>query len=113
MVLCHCSDCKKSTGTGHSQTLGVPRQDVQWTGFEHLRSHDLTSATGNRVTACFCGVCGAPICKTYEQPRIDTFTVSGDIVAFHAGSIDPECSHVYQPDFRIRLNAKARWDNYC
>lgn len=109
---CHCSDCQKITGTGHSQTLGVPADAVQWFGADKAKSYTLLSKMGNKVETTFCGCCGTPIGKKYAA-RPDLFAQQENIVAFHAGSLDSDCIDAYNPDFRTWLQTKPDWDNYC
>ena len=112
LVLCHCNDCQKATGTGHSQTLGIPEEDIIWEGQENLRTYTLMATSGNPVENCFCGNCGAPVGRRYEQQRPDIFAGRGRVVALHAGSLDQDCIDQYKPDFKIFLGARPGWDNY-
>ena len=42
---CHCTDCRKSSGTGHSSHLGVPRQSVTIGG--KVSQYDRAADSGN------------------------------------------------------------------
>ena len=111
-VLCHCPDCRKITGTGHSQTVGVPAEDVEWTGSGTPNVYKTTSALGNRVENGFCGRCGAPVFRRFKLQRTDLVAARGDIIAFHAGSLDAACIDQYSPDFKIWLRHRPAWDQY-
>jgi hypothetical protein len=56
---CHCVDCRKSSGTGHSTHLLVPESDFSVTGSVTFYDHPADS--GNVVSRGFCGTCGSPI----------------------------------------------------
>ena len=111
-VLCHCADCRRVTGTGHSQTVGVPEELVSLTGAESLRSYTLKADSGNAVDSCFCSRCGAPLFRRYREPRMDIVAARGKILALHAGSLDEDCIDAYRPDMKLGLDVKPDWDNY-
>ena len=111
-VLCHCADCRRVTGTGHSQTVGVPEESVSLTGTANLRTYTLTANSGNAVDSCFCGLCGAPLFRRYKELRMDIVAARGNIIALHAGSLDLDCIDTYRPDMKLALNVKPDWDNH-
>ena len=106
---CHCHNCRRVTGTGHSQSIGFLAEDVHITG--EPRSYTLTADSGNPVETCFCGTCGAPVFRRFQN-RYDLVAEGENIVALHAGSLDTDCINSYRPDFKIGLNARPDWDNY-
>lgn len=56
---CHCSDCRKTSGTGHS-TLSVITEDG-FTTKGNLTFYDRAADSGNRISRGFCGNCGSMI----------------------------------------------------
>ena len=76
---CHCSECQKRSGTGHSSYLTFPgRAEVRITGeATHWR---VAGDTGNEKLHAFCPTCGSPVYLT--------FAATPDLIAFHAGSLD-------------------------
>jgi len=56
---CHCEDCRRTSGSGHSSHLVVPEASVALTG--EVRTYGRVSDSGNLVTRAFCPDCGAPI----------------------------------------------------
>ena len=95
---CHCSRCRKATGTGHATNLLVsPVQSLQWTcGEEMLATYKVPGA--ERFYNCFCARCGSPMPRTF--PQIDA-------VLIPAGSIDSELD--IKPEHRIFWNSRAEW----
>lgn len=112
LVLCHCRNCRRTTGTGHSQTVGVPEEAVTLQGEDYLQSYEKKADSGNTVVSCFCRQCGAPVFMRYPQQRMDIVAARGNIIALHAGSLDADCIDVYRPDMKLALNVKPYWDNY-
>lgn len=77
---CHCSRCRKATGTGHASNLFVQPGALKWlSGEEHLRSFKVPEA--QRFTNTFCAVCGS---------RLPRQAPGTDVVAIPAGSLDEE-----------------------
>jgi hypothetical protein len=56
---CHCEDCRRLSGTGHTVGAMFSATDVTLTG--DLGTYQYTSAKGSRVTRAFCPACGSPI----------------------------------------------------
>jgi len=93
---CHCSRCRKSTGTGHATNLFV-KGTLKWESGEGLiRSFKVPDAA--RFANAFCSTCGARLPRPGPQPQ--TFVVP-------AGSLDdvPEM----KPTGRIFQGSRASW----
>ena len=56
---CHCEDCQRLSGAGHSTGAMFPVDRFRLTGV--VAEHKLTSDNGNEVTRAFCPACGSPI----------------------------------------------------
>ena len=56
---CHCLDCQRLSGAGHTTGAMFPEEGVTLTGAPATFS--LTSDGGNTVTRLFCGTCGSPL----------------------------------------------------
>ena len=77
-VHCHCSRCRRATGSAHASNLYVNPTQFRWTfGAEKVRRYDLPSAKS--FATSFCTDCGAPL------PH---HTRSGREVVVPAGSLD-------------------------
>lgn len=59
---CHCIDCRKSSGTGHSSHMVVPEDSFRATG--EVRFFDRPADSGNMVSRGFCPTCGSPVYST-------------------------------------------------
>jgi len=57
---CHCLDCQKATGSAFATVVGLPREAIEVTGADNLRSWTVTGRSGE-VTREFCVTCGAPM----------------------------------------------------
>ena len=94
---CHCSRCRKATGTGHASNLFVQPAALRWlVGQEQIRAFKVPEAM--RFTNQFCHVCGG---RLPRQPP-DT-----DAVVIPAGSLDGEAP--ISPQARIFTGSRAKW----
>jgi len=94
---CHCSRCRKATGTGHASNLFLQPAALSWLlGQEHVRAFKVPQAT--RFTNQFCGLCGG---RVPRQPQ------NTDTVVIPAGSLDNEAP--IGPQARIYTGSRASW----
>ena len=94
---CHCSRCRKATGTGHASNVFLQPGALKWlAGEEHVRAFKVPEA--RRFTNQFCAICGS---RLPRQPK-DT-----DTVVIPAGSLDEEPS--IHPQARIFVGSGTKW----
>ncbi|MDH4191656.1 MAG: GFA family protein [Betaproteobacteria bacterium] len=94
---CHCTRCRKASGTGHTSNLFVQPATLKWIkGEDAVRAFKVPEA--KRFTNCFCGNCGG------RMPRQAPGT---DVVMIPAGSLDGEPP--ITPQARIFWDSRARW----
>lgn len=94
---CHCSRCRKATGTGHASNLFLQPGVLKWlSGEQEIRAFKVPEA--KRFTNTFCATCGS---RLPRQPN-DT-----DIVMIPAGSLDDEAP--IKPQARIFSGSRAIW----
>ena len=60
VVICHCTDCQRLTGSPYRVTLRAKRQDISLTGVEP-KLYRKKAENGNVRLMHFCGDCGAPL----------------------------------------------------
>jgi hypothetical protein len=71
---CHCKNCQRGSGTGHSTGAMFPSSSVLLTGA--ISEFQLKSDNGNVVTRAFCGTCGSPVFgKNDGMPGYVTLTL--------------------------------------
>lgn len=92
---CHCSQCRKFSGSAFSVLAGVPYEDFQVDSGESEIRYFVKSETG---TLAFCGNCGSSL-----------FGKRSDIRMIHlrAGILDDTPSQ--QPQYHVCTNSKAPW----
>lgn len=56
---CYCTDCRKSSGTGHCTHVVVPEDGFSYTG--EVRFYDRPADSGNMVSRGFCPNCGSAV----------------------------------------------------
>ncbi len=59
--MCHCSQCRKVSGTASNAVIVVPETDFKWIAGENLR-RVYAKPSGWQTT--FCGTCGSPLPQT-------------------------------------------------
>jgi len=93
---CHCSRCRKATGSGHATNLFV-KGSLSWdSGEELVRRFKLPQA--ERFTNAFCATCGARVPRFIEQQGM---------VIIPAGSLDDEPD--IRPQARIFMGSRTAW----
>lgn len=96
-VHCHCSRCRKATGTAHATNLIVEASAFRWvTGAENVTRYDLPTAKS--FATSFCPACGSPL---PHQTR------SGREVIVPAGSLDDDPRS--KPEAHICWDSRASW----
>lgn len=95
---CHCQDCQRLTGSGHS-TGAMYRQDrFQLNG--KIGKYQLTSDNGNTVTRVFCPNCGSPIHgKNTGMPGFVTVSL---------GTLDDSSN--FEPSVVVFARNRKHWD---
>jgi len=94
---CHCSRCRKATGTGHASNLFLEAAALKWLGGEeHVRAFKVPEA--KRFTNQFCVLCGG---RLPRQPP------GSEVVMIPAGSLDDEAP--IMPQARIFIDSRAGW----
>lgn len=94
---CHCSRCRKASGTGHSSNLFLQPGTLEWaSGEEQIRAFKVPEA--KRFTNTFCASCGG---------RLPRQAPGTDIVMIPAGSLDDEAPIL--PQARIFHGSSAKW----
>ncbi len=95
--LCHCSRCRKSSGTAHCSNLFAPGGKLTWLSGQELLSfyrHEDTNFARN-----FCSKCSS-LMPVYVEAR--------DIVATPAGCLDSDVD--ITPQAHIFTDSKGNWD---
>jgi hypothetical protein len=93
---CHCSRCRKASGTGHASNMFFKGRLVWDSGQEQVASYKVPEA--ERFTNCFCKNCGS---------RVPRFIEKFGMVFIPAGSLDNEPSAM--PQARIFTAYRASW----
>ena len=94
---CHCSRCRKATGTGHASNLFMQPGTLRClSGEGNIRSFKLPEA--QRFTNSFCAICGG---------RLPRQATGSDVVMIPAGSLDDEPP--VRPQGRIFDSSRTLW----
>jgi hypothetical protein len=94
---CHCTSCRKASGSAHAANSPVDRADFQLlSGAQMLREFE--SSPGK--FRAFCGTCGSPIYAYLETTR--------DVLRLRLGSLDTPFAK--QPRAHTFVSDKASWE---
>ena len=94
---CHCSRCRKVTGSAHSANLLVKADQIQWlAGDAGLGRYQLPGAKS--FSTCFCTICGSALPWT---------TKNGRWVVVPAGSLDVDPGA--RPERNIFWDSRSSW----
>jgi hypothetical protein len=94
---CHCSRCRKVTGTGHASNLFLQPAALKWlSGEEQIRLFKVPEAL--RFTNNFCAICGS---------RLPRQGKDSDVVMIPAGSLDDTAP--IKPQARIFSGSRVSW----
>ena len=95
--LCHCSRCRKFSGTAHASNLFSFEGTIQWlTGEDRIRHYTVPDT---RFAKSFCADCGSPLPRERE---------TGLMVP--AGCLDTPVE--IEPDAHIFVADRANWDEH-
>lgn len=98
LVVCHCTDCQRQSGSAFGMTLVVNEADFRLTQGE-LKTFASKSAAGRAKLGAFCPQCGTRI---YHKPEWRPGTVS-----VKPGTLDD--TRWLTPDMHIWTSSKQPW----
>ncbi len=95
--LCHCSRCRKASGSAHVANIFTEPGNISWlAGEEYIKRFELPEA--KRFAKQFCSNCGSPL------PYLNR---TGTKLVIPAGSLDTPLK--FAPDDNIFWASKAEW----
>ena len=98
--LCHCSRCRKASGSAFTAMIGVRAEDVSWiSGREAIQRFEapvLKHPPGFRTA--FCGCCGSPM---------PIFAEGDEWFEIAAGVLDDD--PIIRPDRHIFIECGSQW----
>jgi hypothetical protein len=97
VVVCHCKDCQKQSGTAFSIEIGVPKSTMSIKG--QVKTFHHTGDSGQPVERIFCPECGSPI--TSEIVVIPELSFIKGHTLDDTSWLDPKM-HIY-------CDSKAQW----
>jgi hypothetical protein len=98
LVVCHCTDCQRQSGSAFGMTLPVNEADFRMTKGE-VKTYASTSAAGRGKLGAFCPDCGTRI---YHKPEWRKGTVS-----VKPGTLDD--TSWLKPEMHLWTSSKQGW----
>lgn len=96
MYLCHCSRCRKETGTAYGATIFFADAQLSWDKGENNLSY--FHLEGTRKNRSFCKTCGSPL------PRLE----NNGYVVLPAGTLDDDTA--VEPTAHIYYANRSSWE---
>ena len=94
---CHCSRCRKKTGSSHAANIFVPVDQFSWErGKDMVRRFELPTA--KYWSTAFCGDCGS---------AMPWLTRNGKAMVVAAGALDDDPG--IRPGFSVHYDSRAPW----
>lgn len=95
--ICHCSYCRKDTGSAYAANLFIKNSALKWlSGHEQVKNFNLKPT---HHVKSFCSNCGSALPNT---------EMGGDICLVPAGCLDGEVS--MKPEAHIFTASQASWE---
>jgi hypothetical protein len=95
---CHCTDCQKLSGSGHTFHVAFPKEAVEVSG--EVRTYDHPADSGATVTSSFCPKCGSQL--------FGRSTSMPDLITIRAANLDDP--NVVQPQLVVFTRSARAWD---
>jgi len=93
---CHCSMCRKVTGTAFRSRVAVPAKNFRWvTGEDQLTRYVSSAGT----TRTFCRRCGSTLVSLFDD--------NPGILGLAMGTLDDDPG--VRPSFHVFVGSKAGW----
>lgn len=96
---CHCEDCRRSSGTGHSSHMAVPQNALVLSGA--TKAYVRAADSGNLIARHFCPECGAPVYSS--NPAMP------GMVFLRASSLDD--LEIFKPQMHVWTVRAPSWDS--
>ncbi|KAI0699843.1 Mss4-like protein [Cytidiella melzeri] len=102
-TLCHCLNCKKSSGTGFTWNGQFKSNQIRFVKGESLLQTYEDSATvrGTTLQRKFCSNCGSSL--------IITSTQRADLAAVPVGVVDGDISDIWAPKVEVFCKDRSKW----
>jgi hypothetical protein len=102
-VLCHCSNCQKTTGSAFANNHRFTRAEINFSAGSNVpKSYkDSNTISGNTLTRFFCGDCGSPIYLTNEKFK--------GLVILYSGALDDNGVKSVSPKGELFTHNRRGW----
>ena len=78
VALCHCTHCRKQSGSAFSMNVGLRADQLQITG-DSLATYEDSGSSGMQVLRRFCRNCGSPIVSDVKSMPGMVFVKAGTL----------------------------------
>lgn len=91
---CHCTMCRRATGSAFAVLAWIPLRSLRWAG----DGRPVERRSSPIARRGFCGRCGTPLTLAYD---------GSDEIALHAGTLDrPEA---FPPGYHYGVESRLAW----
>jgi len=78
VAACHCTDCRKQTGSAFTMNVAVPADTLSISGGS-VKNFEHEGSSGGKVTRTFCSQCGSSLCLQVEAVPGLAFLMAGTL----------------------------------
>ena len=95
---CHCTDCQRTSGAGHTTGASFPLKRFEMTG--RVAEYQVRSDKGTLVTRVFCPICGSSILGRNDA--------GADHLMINLGTLDESAE--FEPQAVVFARNRKPWD---
>ncbi|GAA6013967.1 hypothetical protein JCM10207_000188 [Rhodosporidiobolus poonsookiae] len=99
--MCHCSNCKKFTGTPYGLTIKLPFASLSYTSSSTLTEHTAPNGSSS-LTRWFCSTCGSGLAEVGEAAK-------GEYRYLFAGTLDDPEADIARPKGEFFTRERVGW----
>jgi len=98
-VICHCEDCRRTSGSAYSTDSIFPTSAVTLAG--DYKVYTTTGASGKAVHRHFCANCGSPIATKMD--------LRPEVIIIKAGTLSEDIQKNYKPEAEIFTDGRLSY----
>lgn len=98
MANCHCDDCRKSSAAGHMSLIGLPKDQVEFSGA--MSEYQVTADSGASISHHFCPSCGSQVYTASSSTPVNAHIVAATLDDLSA----------FSPQAVVFASKAAPWD---
>ncbi|GAA5849551.1 hypothetical protein JCM5353_000394 [Sporobolomyces roseus] len=96
-VLCHCKNCRASSGSVFSVNLVIPTKEIKFSNESNIQLYeDKNTDSGNTAQRKFCKTCGSALLTGVKEAPDNSYVKGG---LFEVGKVPKPSMQIYKRNF--------------